>query len=188
RGERGAFARPPNDLDTRSAPPYCPPSISQIRVGGIRRGAGRARGGASSSSGGAMKAIRRGRRVPLSRRPLWVFGAVLLGLVGCSKNTLRLQAEDDGERADYSVETINQWAMFDGADSLSVFGVGLVTGLANTGGEAPPGDERTLLEKELKADRVTNIKEVLSRKDATMVVVSAVIPPGAQKGDPIDVR
>jgi hypothetical protein len=124
-----------------------------------------------------MKAIR-----------LWVIGALLLALVGCAKSNLRLQAEDDVEHTQYSVETINQWAMFDGVDPLGIYGVGLVTGLANTGGEAPPSDERKMLEKDLQRDGVLDVKKVLARKDVSMVVVSAVIPPGARKGDPIDVR
>jgi hypothetical protein len=124
-----------------------------------------------------MKAIR-----------LWVIGAVLLALVGCAKSNLRLQAEDDVEHTQYSVETINQWAMFDGVDPLAVYAPGLVTGLANTGGDAPPGDERKMLEKELQRDGVLDVKKVLARKDVSLVVVSAVIPPGARKGDPIDIR
>jgi hypothetical protein len=113
---------------------------------------------------------------------------VLLALAGCARQNLRLQAEDDAARAPYSVETIKQWAMFDGADPVPVFGVSLVTGLANTGGEAPPGDERKMLEKELQRMGVINVKEVLSRKDVSMVIVSALVPPGAHKGDPVDVK
>jgi hypothetical protein len=135
-----------------------------------------------------MKAIRCAGRVPLSPRPLWVVGVVLLALAGCAKQNLRLQAEDDGEPARYSVETVNQWAMFDGADPLPVVGVGLVTGLANTGSEPLSGDYRTMLERELQHEGVTKIKEVLTRKDLSMVLVSALVPPGARKGDPMDVE
>jgi flagellar basal body P-ring protein FlgI len=129
-----------------------------------------------------MKAVR------CARRPSWLVAAALLALVGCAKQNLRLQAEDDVEPVPYSVETINQWAAFDGADPLVVWGVGLVTGLPGTGGEAPPGDERKMLEKELQQQGVTNAKEALSRPDTAMVVLKAFIPPGAQKGDPIDVE
>jgi hypothetical protein len=117
-----------------------------------------------------------------------VGAAVLLALAGCAKQNLRLQAEDDVEPTVYSVETVKQWAKFDGVLPLPVYGVGLVTGLANTGGEAPPGDERKLLEKELQQAGVTNVKEALSRPDTSMVLLSALIPLGAQKGDPIDVE
>jgi Flagellar P-ring protein len=135
-----------------------------------------------------MKAIRCARRRPQSRRPLWVLGLVWLTLAGCAKQNLRAQAEDDGGQAQYSVETINQWAAFGGADPQAIYGVGLVTGLANTGAEAPPGDERKMLEKELQQAGVINVKEVLTRKDVSMVLLSAVIPPGAQKGDPLDIE
>jgi len=113
---------------------------------------------------------------------------VLLVLTGCAKQNLRLQADDDTEQARYSFETIKQWAMFDGADPMPVYGVGLVTGLANTGGEALPGDHRTLLEKELQKQGVVNVKEALSRRDTSMVLVSALVPPGTRKGDPVDIE
>ncbi len=133
-----------------------------------------------------MKAIRRAGRLPLS---LPLLGAVgLLALVGCNPQTTRSQADDDSEPAHYSVETINQWAVFDGVDSMAVYGVGLVTGLAGTGGDAPPGDERKVLERELGRMDGVNAKEVLARRDVSMVLVSALLPPGAQKSDPIDVK
>jgi hypothetical protein len=135
-----------------------------------------------------MKAIRCARRLPLSRRPLWVVGAVLLALAGCARQNLRLQAEDDADQGKYSVETVNGWAAFDGVDPQPVAGVGLVTGLANTGGDAPPGDYRTLLERDLLKRGVINVKEALARKDMSMVLVSAAIPPGARKGDPVDLE
>ena len=69
-----------------------------------------------------MKVMRCARRVPRSLHPLWVVGAVLLALGGCAKPSLRAQAEDDVEQLKYSVETLNQWAMFDNVDPLSVFG------------------------------------------------------------------
>jgi hypothetical protein len=135
-----------------------------------------------------MKAIRRACRLPLSLSPLCAMAVVLLALAGCARQNLRLQAEDDVEQAQYSVETINQWAKFDGADPMPVFGVGLVTGLHGTGSAAPPSDERKLLEKQLQQQGVINIKEVLSRPDVSMVIVSGLIPPGAQKGDPLDIE
>jgi flagellar basal body P-ring protein FlgI len=124
----------------------------------------------------------------LSRCSLWVVAALLLALTGCAKQNLRAQAEDDGEPAPYSVETINQWVQFEGTYPQPIYGVGLVTGLANTGGEAPPGDERKLLEKELQQSGIVNVKDVLKRRDVSMVLLAAMVPPGAQKGDPLDVE
>ncbi len=121
-------------------------------------------------------------------RPVWALGAVLLLLAGCANQNVRLQADDDAEQARYSWETINQWAMFDGTIPMPVFGVGLVTGLANTGSETPPGDQRAMLEKELQQHGVVNVKQVLSRKDTSLVLVSALVPPGARKGDPVDIE
>src|SRR5262249_28493485 len=96
-----------------------------------------------------MKANHRACRLPVLHGSLGVAAVVLLALAGCSKQTLRSQADDEGGQLPYSVETIKQWASFDGVDPMPVYGVGLVTGLAGTGGGAPPGDERQALEREL---------------------------------------
>jgi hypothetical protein len=45
-----------------------------------------------------------------------------------------------------------------------------------------------MLEKELQQAGVVNVKEVLKRRDVSMVLLSAMVPPGAQKGDPLDVE
>jgi hypothetical protein len=115
---------------------------------------------------------------------------MFLALCGCAQQTrqARLKSEDDNERDRYQVRTIRDVASFDNTQPIEVFGVGLVTGLADTGGDPPPCDQRTLLEKQLAQMGVQNVKAVLARKDTSMVLVSARIPPGAHKGDLIDVE
>lgn len=128
-------------------------------------------------------------------RRLWLVGAALLALVGCAKQQLRLQAEDEGEREKYAVETVRSAAQFDNTEPLPVAGVGLVTGLADTGGDAPTGDYRTMLENDLKKDTkfvqklgAKNVKELLASKETSLVLVSALFPAGAHKGDKIDIE
>jgi hypothetical protein len=135
-----------------------------------------------------MKANHRTRGLHVSHRLLGVVAIGLLALAGCAQQTMRSQAEDEGGQLPYSVETIKQWASFDGVDPMPVYGVGLVTGLAGTGGGAPPGDERKALERELGRMEGVNAKEVLARRDVSMVRVTALIPPGAQMSDPIDLK
>jgi hypothetical protein len=122
------------------------------------------------------------------RYRLWLVGALLLALVGCARQQMRLQAEDEGDRDRYAIETVRNVAQFDNTEPLPVAGVGLVTGLAGTGGDAPPGDFRTMLENDLKKRGVTNVKQVLADKNHSMVLVSALYPAGARKGDPIDIE
>jgi hypothetical protein len=120
---------------------------------------------------------------------VWVLGGLLLGLAGCVQPQTRLQAPDDAERdKDAEVQTVGDISSFANADPTPVSGVGLVVGLEGTGGAATPGSYRDLLERELQKDGVEHIKEILASPVNSLVLVSAVIPPGAHKGDPLDVR
>jgi hypothetical protein len=76
-------------------------------------------------------------------------------------------------------------------ESILVSGVGLVYGLPGTGSSAPPGGWRIMLEESLKRiPGMSNMKQLLDdpNKTTSLVLVSALIPPGARKGDPIDVQ
>jgi hypothetical protein len=111
--------------------------------------------------------------------------------LGCiSPQTARLQvAEDDDNEPDIkSVETIGAVTTVANASPVAISGVGLVTGLEGTGGSPPPCYFRSLLEQDLRKHQVKNIKEVLANRDNAMVLVSALIPAGARKGDPLDIE
>lgn len=112
---------------------------------------------------------------------------VLLGLVGCAQTQTRLQSEDESER-DYAIKTVGDMTSVANADAIAVSGIGLVVGLSGTGGGAPPGGLRTLLEDQLNKRGVSNVKEVLASPNNALVLVSALIPAGARKDDPLDVE
>src|SRR5947209_11464875 len=122
---------------------------------------------------------------PMSHR-VGVLGAVLLGLLGCAHQgqQTRLQSADD---KDAEVKTVGDVTAFANADPIPVAGIGLVVGLDGTGG-CPPGPERVFVEEELRRKGVEHVKEVLASKDVALVRVSAQIPAGARKGDPLDVE
>ncbi|HXG09955.1 MAG TPA: flagellar basal body P-ring protein FlgI [Gemmataceae bacterium] len=124
-------------------------------------------------------------------RGLGVF-TTLLGLVaaGCLHQQTRLQSEDDSDRAEtkYEIKTIGDVTTVAGVEPLPVGGVGLVVDLDGTGGDAPPGGYRTMLETQLKKEGVQNVREVLASPSTSLVLVSAQIPAGARKGDPIDLE
>jgi len=110
-------------------------------------------------------------------------------LAGCTTQQARLQSEDEEPTRDkYEVRTIRDVGTFDYAEPTVVAGVGLVTGLNNTGGSAPEGDYRTMLERQLLKQGVHNVKDVLARKDVSLVLVSAALPAGIHKGDPVDIE
>jgi hypothetical protein len=99
----------------------------------------------------------------------------------------RLQSPEDPER-DARERTIGEVTEFANADPTPVMGVGLLVDLQGTGGGMPPASSwRSALENELKKHKIRDVSAVLSHPDHTMVVITAVIPPGSRKGDPIDI-
>lgn len=122
-------------------------------------------------------------------RRVWGPGLMLLALLGCFHPHGRLPTESDaGPDLDLSeVRTVGELAdQVGNADPIVVSGYGLVTGLEGTGG-SPPGMYRTLLEGQLRKQGVRQPKQLLDSPDNALVLVSALIPPGCRKGDPIDV-
>jgi hypothetical protein len=128
--------------------------------------------------------------------------AVVAGLVamgGCVGRQVRSQSGEDVEPEKYDVKTVGDVTEFGNVEPVVVAGVGLVVNLEGTGGSAPPGSERTLLEDSLRKNKdlldkllrqtgARDVKDLLNSPNTAMVRVSAVIPAGARKGDPLDVE
>lgn len=115
--------------------------------------------------------------------------ALFLGLAGCAHQQTRLQSEEEPETGPkYQVRTVGDVTDIDNANPIPISGVGLVVGLDGTGGNAPPGWARTMLEDNLKKRGVENVKEVLASPNTSLVLVSAMLPPGVRKDDTIDVE
>src|SRR5262249_11089308 len=96
--------------------------------------------------------------------------------------------DDDRDAREAEVRTISDVTSAALADPIPVSGVGIVVGLNGTGGPAPPGVFRNMMEKELKVRKIDNIKEMLDSPNHALVLVWAVTPPGSRKNDPIDVH
>jgi hypothetical protein len=137
----------------------------------------------------------------VSRRHFLAATAALgaAGLVGCKSGDkapkqlqTRSQIGEDPADPD-SVVTIGSKTTVSNTEALVVNGVGLVYQLPGTGSSPPQGGWRTMLEdnlKKLKRDQAINTKELLDSPSRTtsLVIVSALIPPGARKDDRIDVQ
>jgi hypothetical protein len=120
---------------------------------------------------------------------VWLLGAALLGMLGCSHSQTRLQAPDETDHdSDADILTVGKITNIANAEPIPISGVGLVVGLSGTGGDAPPGTYRTFLEDKLRKRGVERVREILASPDNSMVLVSAQIPAGVRKGDPIDVE
>jgi hypothetical protein len=121
---------------------------------------------------------------------LVLLGLVLVGLLGCAnQQQTRMQADDEADHDQWKAKTVGDVAIVTNVDPVPVAGVGLVTGLDGTGGGTPPGSYRTMMEEQLKKmERGINVKAVLDSPSNALVLVSAKLPPGARKGDPVDVE
>ncbi|HSQ54964.1 MAG TPA: flagellar basal body P-ring protein FlgI [Gemmata sp.] len=97
-------------------------------------------------------------------------------------------AEDPGEITGST--TVGSKTTVGNTETFVVSGVGLVYGLQGTGSSAPPGGWRLMLEDSLKKQGATHLKQYLDDPNRTtsLVLVTALIPPSARKGDPIDIQ
>jgi hypothetical protein len=124
----------------------------------------------------------------------WLVSVVCAAMTGClnTPGLPRLQSGDDSERDQdlrAEVKTVGDVSSFANTEPIAVSGVGLVVGLEGTGGSAPPGGFRALLEEQLKKKlKVDNVKDLLASPNHSMVLVSGLIPAGAREGDPIDLE
>ena len=135
----------------------------------------------------------------ISRRPLLALTAAAgaAGLVGCKgteagKLQTRSQIGEDPNDPD-AVVTVGSKTAVGNTESLVVSGVGLVSDLRGTGSSPPPGGWRTMLEdglKKAKRNQPLNVKQILDDpgRSTSLVLVSALIPPGARKDELIDVQ
>lgn len=112
---------------------------------------------------------------------------LFVALAGCMEPQVRSQAAEEVDK-DAELKTIGDVTIVDNADPIPVSGVSLVTGLNGTGAPAPLGGFRTMMEAELKRRGIDNYKEILNSKDNSMVLVSAMVPAGSRRGDPVDVE
>ena len=115
--------------------------------------------------------------------------------MGCQSLNLRSQSPDENNLADEfetRVETplIGQYINVKGNTVLLLQGVGLVTGLNNTGGDPPPSAYRTVLRDDMMRRGVKrkHADELLRSRRTALVVVRAYLPPLVRKGDPFDVE
>ena len=113
-------------------------------------------------------------------------GCTSLGLRS-STETARPQANDDPAEK-LAAARVGDKTVVGNVDPLPVSAVGLVWKLNGTGSNAS-GEWRAVLERDLRKKKLPNVSQYLDDPNHTtsLVLVSAVIPPGVKKGDTIDV-
>ncbi len=123
-------------------------------------------------------------------KPCWAALALtLVCLTGCVEPQVRSQAEEDSDHdRETAIQTVGDVTSVANVEPVPLSGVGLVVGLPGTGGAAPPSGFVDALATELRKRGVDHIKELLSSPDHAVVLVSAMVPPGAKKGEPVDIE
>jgi flagellar basal body P-ring protein FlgI len=127
-------------------------------------------------------------RLIFSRRELLLSASLLLA--GCTSTAIRSQSPEKGDLGDSDshFELIGDVASPFGLHYVRVEGPALVTGLKDTGSDPPPSAARTALVADMQARNVVNINKILASPTTSLVWVTAYLPPGVQKGDPLDVE
>jgi hypothetical protein len=137
----------------------------------------------------AKDAGKAGRRLSWPLIPVLPLGVIFVVLGCVSPQTTRLQVQDDEDLdKEFKVLTIGDVTEVGNVRPEPLSGVGLVINLEGTGGPAPKSFYRAKLEEELRKQKVKDIKGELDSPDHALVLVTALIPPGARRGDPLNVE
>src|SRR5262245_5477910 len=135
-----------------------------------------------------VSVLARSARAPSPLWPLAALAALALTLAGCLDTTKRAKAEDEPEVQRYDVPTVGDRTDVGNADPVPLGGVGLVEGLEGSGGDCNHDAYRTMLADNLRKEGVQHVNQLLKSSECALVIIEAHFPPGARKGDPIDVE
>ena len=119
----------------------------------------------------------------------WVFRGMVLALV-----LVQIQADAAPPRKKKTEppppkveETVGDLAFVLQSSEIKIMGIGLVTGLENTGADPPPSWERGQLVDEMSKAGVEHPSKLLGNPQFSMVIVKMTIRPGASPQDRFDV-
>jgi hypothetical protein len=133
-------------------------------------------------------------RTSLSRRAFLlsglVCGSAILPMTGCFGPAIRSQSPESKElqELETSIRLIGDATGPYGLNYIKVENAGLVTGLPNTGSDAPPSPQRAAIMADMLARGVSNPNQILASPTTSVVWVRAFIPPAAQVGDELDIE
>jgi hypothetical protein len=137
---------------------------------------------------GALKGMR-----PIHRRSVVFCIVTLLALeVGCTGPVLRSRSQSPepptSKENDDQSKLVGDFAVAVGTHYIRIEGPVLVTGLKGTGSDPPPGPQRAALIADMQARKVQNPHRLLADPNNSLAWAQGWIPPGVQKGDPLDIE
>ncbi|PQO27821.1 flagellar basal body P-ring protein FlgI [Blastopirellula marina] len=112
-----------------------------------------------------------------------------LSTLGCiapwtSKDPKTVEPSHDWE----TIDTVGDVTGVVGMNSATIRAITLITTLKGTGSDPPPGEARNMVLGEMRTRQIDNPSQWLASTNTAVVFAEAVIPPGAQKNDIVDVR
>jgi len=115
--------------------------------------------------------------------------AGLGGFCGCSTLMFRGQSPDvEAVEEEKKVELVGDYTRPRGLQWIKLESIALVTNLDNTGSDPPPSDQRQVLIAEMQSHDVRQADKILASPTTSLVYARTFLPPGVQKGDPLDVE
>jgi flagellar basal body P-ring protein FlgI len=123
----------------------------------------------------------------LDRRLFLALGVT--GIWGCATPLFRGQTPElDAASEEKKIEMVGDYARPSGLNPIKLESIALVTNLDNTGSDPPPSEQRQILIAEMQSHDVRQVDKILASPTTSMVYVRTFLPPGVQKGDPVDVE
>src|SRR5947207_11317820 len=124
----------------------------------------------------------------MDRRLLLAVG--LSSICGCAMPLFRGQTPDveTAAAAEKKTQMVGDFVRPMGLGVIKLESIALVTNLDNTGSDPPPSEQRQLLVAEMQSHDVRQADNILASPTTSMVYVRTFLPPGVQKGDPLDVE
>jgi hypothetical protein len=107
---------------------------------------------------------------------------------GCASPLMRGQSPDDElPREIQGPETVGDYTRPVGLNWVTLQSVALVTNLAGTGSDPPPGEARERLITEMMTREVRKPEQVLASPATSLVLCTTRLPPGVRKGERLDI-
>jgi hypothetical protein len=107
---------------------------------------------------------------------------------GCASPLMRGQTPDDDlPREIQGPETVGDYTRPVGLNWVTLQSVALVTNLAGTGSNPPPGQARERLITEMMTRDVRKPDQVLASPATSLVLCTTRLPPGVRKGERLDI-
>jgi flagellar basal body P-ring protein FlgI len=123
---------------------------------------------------------------------LATLAVAISALTGCSGSLMHSRSQSpehaDASEEENATKLVGDFADPNGINFVKVEGAVLITGLANTGSDPPPGPQRSAILADMQAHGVVNPNRVLSSTSTSVAWAIGYIPPGVRKGDRFDVE